>query len=111
MVGIWTCDSTGEFETTTNANGQYYFNPYSSTSSDVEDSLIVPVGPIAISVTSSVGSFVTRRNHAYDETCTIPHEGSAQSLPCKIHDVEIEPMSASEFLEAQVAFLEEECGF
>ncbi|MEO0813434.1 MAG: hypothetical protein AAFY60_11265, partial [Myxococcota bacterium] len=104
------CEEVAAFQTTTNASGLYTFNPYSSSSPDLDNSQIVPAGPIGIAVSGPAGSYFARRAHAYDENCTIPYNGSSQSVPCKRHDIEMEPMNANEFIAEQLAFLEDDCG-
>ncbi|MEL6758903.1 MAG: hypothetical protein AAFP04_00745 [Myxococcota bacterium] len=109
-VSIWTCDSIGDFTTTTDAGGVYQFNPYLPNSPDLDQTQLIPAGPIAINITSSEGSFVERRQHVYDETCPAQYDGSTQDLPCKIQSVDIVPMTLIEFFAAQAAFFEEDCG-
>jgi hypothetical protein len=109
-VSIWTCDTIGDYHTTTDANGLYSFNPFSSTSSAFDSTAFVPPGPIAITITGAEGSFVARRQHAYTQTCRIPYDGVSQDLPCDIQHVAMEPMGLVEFNAALLAFLVEDCG-
>jgi hypothetical protein len=109
-VEIWTCESVGDYVTTTDANGVYTFNPYSPTSDAMDNAKYIPHGPIAIFVTGSAGSSVTRRNHQYNQTCDITYNNAVQPLPCKREDVNLVPMNLVEFNAAALAFLEEDCG-
>jgi hypothetical protein len=109
-VSIWTCSSTNDFKTTTDNNGVYTFNPYISNSNALNMKKLIPEGPIAIIVTSAGERSVTRRDHAYDEECDIIWNNQLQSLPCKRQDVALVPMTLPELIDAQLAFLEEDCG-
>ncbi len=109
-VDIWTCNAIGDFNTTTDVNGIYTFNPYSSTSSAIDNAKYVPQGPIAILVAGAAGSSVTRRNHQYNQTCDITYNNAVQSLPCKREDVSLVPMTWVEFNAATLAFFDEDCG-
>ena len=109
-VSIWTCEAIGDFQTETDGGGNYAFNPFRQDSPTLDDSKFVPPGPIAINVTGDEGSSVTRRNHQYDDTCQIRYNGSVQDLPCKIQNINLEPMQFNEFLAEQAEFLEEDCG-
>ena len=109
-VSIWTCDTTGDYQTTTDAYGIYSFNPYASHASTFDSNAFVPPGAIAITITGADGSFVARRQHVYTQTCSIPYDGVTQDLPCDIQHVAMEPMGFVEFTNALLAFLEEDCG-
>ncbi|MEJ2406271.1 MAG: hypothetical protein P8171_18615 [Candidatus Thiodiazotropha sp.] len=110
-VSIWTCESQGDFITHTNNSGNYAFNPYSANSSAVYESLIIPPGPIAINVTSGSNVAVTRRSHAYDESCPIQYDGATEDLPCKIHNIDFQPMTFQQLTAVQLEFIETDCGF
>jgi len=109
-ISIWTCESLGDFRATTDGGGNYLFNPFRPDSPTLDERKFIPPGPIAILVTGSAGSSVTRRSHRYDDTCPIAYNGSTQDLPCKVQNVNLVPMSPPEFTAASAAFLEEECG-
>jgi hypothetical protein len=110
-VSIWTCEALGDFITYTNNSGNYAFNPYSANSPAVYESLIIPPGPIAIHVTSGSNVAVTRRSHAYDESCPIQYNGSTEDLPCKIHNINFQPMTLQQLSAEQLEFFETDCGF
>ncbi|MEL6341105.1 MAG: hypothetical protein AAFQ65_14460 [Myxococcota bacterium] len=109
-VQIWTCSEKPAFETHTNEGGLYLFNPYQANSPDLDESQRVPAGPIAFSLHDYNGGFAFhRRLHAYDEECSIPYDGSTQSLPCKRHDIEFDPMGVEEYFAEVNAFLLDDC--
>lgn len=109
-VSMWTCATTGDYHTTTDAYGIYSFNPFASDASTFDSNAFVPPGPIAITITGSEGSFVARRQHAYTQTCSIQYDGVVQDLPCDIQHVAMEPMGFVAFTNALLGFLEEDCG-
>jgi hypothetical protein len=109
-IRIWTCDALNDFQTVTDAGGNFKFNPFDPDSPAFDSSEFVPPGPIAIMVTGAAGSTVARRNHQYDSQCPTPYNGSTQSQPCKVYSIDLVPMSLPEFLAEANAFLGEDCG-
>lgn len=109
-VSIWTCESMGDFQMVTDGGGNYAFNPARPDSPVLDDSKLIPPGPIAINVTGGAGSSVTRRNHHYDGTCQIPYNGAVEDAPCKLQNINLQPMTINEFWAEQLAFLEQDCG-
>jgi hypothetical protein len=109
-VEVWTCDSVGQYETVTDADGVYQFNPYSPDSSAFDGDRFIPAGPIAIIVAGGPGGYVTRREHVYDETCPIRHDGTTAQRPCKMQHVDLQPMTFPQVNAELLRFLEDDCG-
>ncbi len=109
-VRIYTCESIGDFNTDTNSSGIYTFNPFSPNSSALDQSKLIPPGPIGIAVTGNAGSSFTRRVHQYNSSCPVEYNGSTQNLPCKLQNIDLVPVSLPELLEETLAFFEQDCG-
>jgi len=109
-VDIWTCEALRDFITTTDAGGNFRFNPFDPSSPAFDSSKYLPEGPIAISITGAAGSSVTRKNHQYTDVCPTAYNGSTQNQPCKVYNINLKPMSLPEFLAELNDFLADDCG-
>jgi len=109
-VEIWTCESIGGFQTQTDRDGIYSFNPFLANSQDLDFDAFVPPGPIAIVVTDGGQVTFKRRQHQYDGTCPLPYNGGTEQLPCRVQNVALAPLNLVQFLEQSIAFLEQDCG-
>lgn len=111
-IEIRTCEAAGgTFTTTTDATGNFQFNPFDPLSPMIDSAEYIPTGPIAILVTGGNGSSVNRRDHQYTGTCPVAYNGSTQDMPCRIHAIEHVPASVPAFLGDLVDFYEDDCGF
>ncbi len=97
FVHIQTCDPQDPYVTITlPADGSWWFNPFSSTSTEFAPDQYVPEGPILIRVTSAFGEYVELHDHQYDQTCNFTVNNVYGPNECKLYDMHFEPMTPTE---------------
>jgi hypothetical protein len=111
-IRIWTCESVGNYETLTNTDGIYTFNPFQPNTPVLDLDNYIPEGPIALIVTAgSSGSQTLRRDHAYTGICKTVYNGATQDVPCRYQNVNFEPQTLQEATATLNDFFEQDCGF
>jgi hypothetical protein len=96
------CQLTGKAITTTNADGQFVFNPYSETSSDFDWSKVIPQAWVFVAIENlaqdedwynlhpsngqGLGQWLY---HKYDDTCQATVNNEKKEVPCKLYDITV----------------------